>query len=334
MKKKILWIATGGTIASVASDNGLLPNISGEYMLEKSPELLKYCDIEVAELFSLDSTNIQPEHWLKMANLIQEKYYQYDGFLLTHGTDTMAYTAAALTYLIQGNKPIVLTGSQRPLLDEYSDGKKNLLDSVRFLKEGISGVYIVFDGKAILGSRARKVRSKSFAAFESINFPPIAYIDEDRVINYLNKEDKSEGISFYHNLNNKVFLLKLIPGIKPDILEYLSDHYDYIVIESYGVGGIPFEDEANFLKQLKALTEKGKIVVLATQVMHEGSDALRYEVGRLAMSYNVLQAYDMTIEAVCAKLMWIGAYWHNYEDIKTQFYSRIANDIYPQEEIN
>ena len=152
------------------------------------------------------------------------------------------------------------------------------------LNGGLNGIFIVFDGKAILGTRARKVRSKSFAAFDSIGYPIAAFIDDNRIIKYLEATSWSQvRCALSPSISDSVFLLKLIPGIRPEILAYLGEHYDIIVIESYGVGGIPFYDKRNFLNELQALTEKGKIIVIATQVMLEGSDAEKYEVGALAL---------------------------------------------------
>ncbi len=330
MLKRLLILTTGGTIASMPTDQGLAPTAAGHALLRYIPQAAEFCQAQVEEVFNLDSTNFQPEHWLKLARRIRENYENYDGFVITHGTDTMAYTAAALSYLIQhSEKPIVLTGSQKPIFAPISDARKNLLDSLRFAaQDGVQGVYIVFDGKAILGTRARKVRSKSYSAFDSINYPIAAFIDDKRILRYTDTEPAPAGVRFFDALHPKVFLLKLIPGMEPEILEYLANHYDAIVIESYGVGGIPFHNKRNFLQKLQALTEKGKLVVLATQVMLEGSDAEVYEVGARAIrQYNALQAYDMTVEAAVVKLMWIMGQTRNPEKMRQLFYQPVQHDI-------
>src|SRR5665648_251985 len=149
--KKLLLISTGGTIASTLTDAGLVPSIKPEEMLKYLNGIEELCNIDTHQLLNIDSTNIQPEHWIEITNFISEKYHLYDGFIITHGTDTMAYTAAAISYLIQNiNKPIIITGSQKPINIDTTDARKNLKDSVTFaLSDGIRGVYIVFDGKAI-----------------------------------------------------------------------------------------------------------------------------------------------------------------------------------------
>ncbi len=333
--KKLLLIATGGTIASKETPDGLAPGMSSQELLDCVPEAAAFCRLEAVQLLNIDSTNLQPEHWLLMVQTIEENFDRYDGFVITHGTDTMAYTAAALSYLIQNpGKPIILTGSQKPLADSLTDAKKNLLDSFRFAcQPGVGGVFLVFSGQAILGTRARKTKSKSYTAFDSINYPVAAFIDGRRIVHYMSLKQESGPLRFYHSLTPKVFLLKLIPGIEPDILDYVADRYAAIVIESYGVGGVPFADRRDFLQKLDSLTKKGCIVVIATQVMLEGSDVERYEVGGKAMSrYNLLQAYDMTIEAVVTKLMWLLAQGGSFPDIQRGFYTPVAQDILTGEE--
>ncbi|MBP3633411.1 MAG: asparaginase [Oscillospiraceae bacterium] len=328
--KKILIIATGGTIASRQTAEGLVPGVSSQALRDSVPEAGEFCTLDAIQLLNIDSTNIQPEHWLMMVQTVEKHFADYDGFVITHGTDTMAYTAAALSYLIQNpGKPIVLTGSQKPLLSPITDAKKNLMDALRFAcQKDVSGVYLVFSGEAILGTRAKKVRSKSYAAFASINYPVAAFIDGSRVIRYMDQSSAEQLPRFYHTLVPRVFVLKLIPGMEPDILDYICDHYDAIIIESYGVGGLPFMDQRNFLEKLENLSKNGRIIVIATQVLREGSDAATYEVGRRAMSrYDLLQAYDMTIEAAVTKLMWLLGQTKDPALIREGFYTPVAKDI-------
>lgn len=330
MKKNILLIATGGTIASKKTIDGLAPGITSDELMAYVPEIKEFCNVETMQLFNIDSTNIQPEYWTLISETIETVYDKYDGFVISHGTDTMAYTASALSYLIQNlDKPIVITGSQKPINAEITDARKNMLDSFKFVCEkDVRGIYIVFDGKAIIGTRARKVKSKSYSAFESINFPVAAVIDDKRISKYIRNEELKESVKFYKNIYPSIFLLKLAPGMEPDVLDYIGEKYEGIVIESYGVGGLPFLDKRNFLEKLGTLSENGKIVVVATQVMLEGSDMDVYEVGIKALKhYNVLQAYDMTIESAITKLMWIMGETKDFERVKEKFYTRINDDL-------
>lgn len=326
--KKILMIATGGTIASRTGSFGLTPTLSTEEILNFLPNLKDICDISTFQLCNLDSTNIRPKHWLMLAKLIKDNYEIYDGFVILHGTDTMAYTASALSYLIQQSfKPIVLTGSQKPISKEVTDAKTNLFDSFIYASSDYaSGVQIVFDGKVILGTRARKTHSKSFSAFSSINYPFLSVIQDGKIFPYIQFQYKKP--IFYSSLNTNVGLLKMFPGISNEVLSFYCSRYDGLIIESYGVGGIPDLEEDNFKTIIKEYTNSGKPVIMTTQVQNEGSHMSVYEVGAdLRTKEHVLDAYDMTSEAVLAKLMWILSQTKDMKEIKKMFYTTIANDI-------
>ena len=187
MKKNILLIATGGTIASQSGKNGLVPQMPAEFLLSCVPEIKEFCNADALQLYNIDSTNVTPQHWIKLAACIQENYDKYDGFVVCHGTDTMAYTAAALSYLIQNSgKPIVFTGAQKSLLSEITDARKNLRDSILCaLDDRSCDVMVVFSGNIIAGTRAKKTATFSFDAFSSINFPVIGKIQDDMVLYYI-----------------------------------------------------------------------------------------------------------------------------------------------------
>ena len=182
--REILMLATGGTIASQDAGNGLRPAITSEEILNYVPEVARLCRVDAIQLMNLDSTNVGPAHWLQIAQAIRENYSRYDGFIITHGTDTMAYTAAALSYLVQQSpKPIVITGSQKSICMADTDARRNLYQSFLYAcDQGSQGVSLVFDGKVILGTRARKERTKSWNAFSSVDYPEIAVIRDDRII--------------------------------------------------------------------------------------------------------------------------------------------------------
>ena len=326
--KKILMITTGGTIASIQTKDGLKPGLDGNQLLEFIPQLNNMCDIDVKSVFSIDSTNIYYKHWLILAEVIKNEYENYDGFVICHGTDTLSYTASALSYLIQNSKkPIVLTGAQRPINLDISDAKTNLLDSFTYACEDNSkGVVLIFSGNVILGTRARKIRTKSFDAFKSIDFPRVAIVKDGIVIPYIT--NLNENTKFYNNLDPNVGLLKLIPGIDYKVLEFMLELYDALVIESFGVGGLPTYEDKSFNELIDKYTKLGKIVVMTTQVPNEGSDIAIYQVGHiLKQNPNVLEAYDMTTEAVVTKLMWVLSLTKNINEIKELFYKTISNDI-------
>ena len=324
--KKVLLIGTGGTIASEVGSSGLVPELTTEDLLAHIPAISGICEVECIQLLSLDSTNMQPRHWLMMAACIKEHYEEYDGFVLTHGTDTMAYTAAALSYLVQESpKPIILTGAQKPIGFDSTDSKINLLDAFRCATEDLPGVSIVFNNKVIPGTRAKKTRSKSFQAFSSINYPYLGVLRDGTLLRYIRPECGERPV-FYDALNTKVALLKLTPGADREMADFLLERNDALIIESFGVGGLP--EEGGFYECLEQWMEQGRIVVLTTQVENEGSDLGVYHVGyRLKSDLKVLEAYDMTTEAVVAKLMWILGQTRDRQEIERRFYTPVAKDI-------
>ena len=329
--KKILLIATGGTIASKYTDKGLSPQISAEELLSYVPEAREFCEIDHIQPFNLDSTNVCSRQWTQLAALIEKKYEYYDGFVICHGTDTMAYTAAALSYLIQNNlKPIVVTGAQKPIDLAITDARANLLDSLRFASHPKAhGTNIVFGGSVIAGTRAKKERSKSYNAFSSINYPDIAVIQDRRIVFYIDdKNHITDRIRFYHKLDDRVFLLKLIPGSNGAIIDSLADTTDALIIESFGVGGLPDYGDDEFYQAIKRFVEKGKIVIMATQVTHEGSDMSVYQVGKMIKrEFSLLESYDMTLEATVAKTMWALQESIDPDGFREKFYKKINHDI-------
>ena len=324
--KKILIIGTGGTIASKPSADGLTPDLDSKQLIDSIPSISDICDVDCIQAFSLDSTNVRPEHWLILAEIITENYDRYDGFVITHGTDTMAYTAAGLSYLIQNSKkPIVLTGAQKPIGEEITDAKRNIIDALIYaVDEGSHGVVIVFSGAVICGTRARKNFSKRFMAFGSINFPELARVEDGRVIRYVPEPYSGETV-FYDNLNANVGLLKLTPGMRNDVMRYAIDRYDGLVVESFGVGGLP--EYSDFYQQIKRAVERRKLIVMTTQVPNEGSDLSVYRVGSiLKNSLRVLEAHDMTSEAVLAKLMWVLGETDDFDRAEALFYRPVHHD--------
>ena len=329
--KHLLLLGTGGTIACKRGENGLTPLLTGDELLSYVPDAKKFCEVETVQVLNIDSTNMHPKHWLKLAQVLEENYDNYDGFVICHGTDTMAYTAAAMSYLVQhSSKPIVITGAQKPIDLDVTDARTNLLDSLRFAaSDRAHGVTIVFDGKVIAGTRGKKERSKSYNAFSSINFPYIATIQDSHIIFYLDDKDQvSEDVTFYHKLDSKVTLLKLIPSMNGGILDYLFKHYDAVIIESFGVGGIPSYEDDSFHRAIERWINAGKFVIMTTQVTNEGSNMSVYEIGKtIKKEFGLLEAYDMTLEATVTKLMWILGQTHSPDTVREMLYSTINRDI-------
>lgn len=322
---------TGGTIASLKTEKGLEPVLNAEQILAYLPDMDPQIRLESVQVCNLDSTNMNYHYWLMLVDAIEEGYERYDGFVICHGTDTMAYTASALSYLIQNSaKPIVLTGSQQPIQMEITDAKKNLYDSIRYVAdEDSAGVSLIFDGKVIAGTRAKKTKSFSYHAFSSINFPETASMQHGKIVRYIPCEKNGKQVVFYHSMNPRVYALKLTPGISPGILKAVFDEYDCIVVESFGVGGIPDSIIEDFCSLMKQYREGSKAIIMTTQVTYEGSNISTYEVGkRIRGRFPFLEAYDMNFEAVFTKIMWImGLGELTFPEIEALFYSKINYDV-------
>ena len=330
-KRRILLIATGGTIASQLTAHGLTPELNAEQLLSYIPELREEYAIEAIQICNIDSTNMTPAIWDEIVAAVECKYLYYDGFVICHGTDTMAYTSAALSYMIQNsNKPIVITGSQKPISEENTDARQNLADSIRYAGDPQSqGVVLVFNGNVIAGTRAKKTYAHSYNAFSSVNFPSLAVIQERKIIRFIPQQPYSEPVRFTYHLNDSIVVLKLIPGTKSELVEYLFQNYDCLVIESFGVGGIPQSLVDTFYQEMEKWISRGKVVVMATQVANEGSNMEVYEVGqRIKEDFHLMEAYDMTLEATITKLMYLMRVCSgNYTAICDGFYKTINYDI-------
>ncbi len=301
------------------------------HLLEYIPAANKVCSIDCIQIMSLDSTNIQPDHWIKIANTVRERFSDYDGFVITHGTDTMAYTAAILSYMLQNSsKPIVVTGSQKPIDAEKTDAKRNLSASIYFACENSGGVFIVFNGIVINGSRAVKIRTKSNNAFESINYPIVARIRGRKVSynpDYSLPPEESGDLNFFSSIAKDVILIKLMPGMTHDIFDHIRGHYRGVVIESFGSGGVPFLGEPSILLSVEELVKSGVIVVITTQCLLEGGNLNLYEVGKKVLKSNILPAYDMTTEAAVTKLMWALGQAVDFETVRRLFLTPVNHDL-------
>lgn len=316
--KNILLIATGGTIASAEEGDGLSPALSGEDLVRAVPQIAGIAHVDVAQAMNIDSTNMRPADWLAIAHVIEQAYGSYDGFAVLHGTDTMSYTAAALSYLIQeSGKPIVLTGSQQPMGNPFTDARLNLYQSILYAADDRSrDVSIVFGGAVIAGTRGRKQRTMSFNAFKSVNYPSLAYIRTDRIIRSgmpgTMVSSDSEGTSgdprFSHTLDDRVCVVRLTPGLTPHVFDLLRPDYDGVILETFGIGGVPDYADADgrtFQDVIFGWVDSGRTLVMTTQVPEEGLDLGVYEVGRAYAEHpGILKGGDMTTEALVAKTMW------------------------------
>lgn len=338
--KRILVIATGGTIASVPRGEGLAPQLTGAEIATFVPQAQELCELGFVQPMNIDSTNMRPRDWLRISQTIVEAWDGWDGFVVLHGTDTMAYTAAALSYLVQGSeKPIVLTGSQEPMAAPFTDAKLNLYQSLLYAcSDDSRDVSVVFGGRVICGTRAHKQRTMSYNAFTSVNYPLPALIRGSRIV-----RDGGMGMALtaggrgfqragarpktYDHLNERVIVLKLTPELKPSIFDLLKRDYDAVILETFGIGGIPEHADESFERAIFDWIGSGRFVVMTTQVNEEGLDLGVYEVGHAYANHDaILRGGDMSCEALVAKTMWVLGQTKDRAEASRLFYQPVNCD--------
>ncbi len=304
--KRIMLLATGGTIACTNGNHGLEPTLHGRNLLEAIQAELP-CAVDAQDVFLMDSSNMQPEEWSALARAVDGALQSYDGVVITHGTDTMAYTAAALSFMLAGvGKPVILTGSQLPLAHPLTDGRLNLLRAIHAAMADISGVYVCFDNQLISGVRCVKTHTSSMNAFSSVNEPPAGYFDVeglhiDHPQPYLPLE---QPYRLRDGIDPRVFLLKLVPGTSPDVLRFVKTAgYRGLVIEAFGLGGLHYI-RRNLVETLGQLVDSGIYVVVVSQCLYEKANLNVYEVGHGLVRDCILSGRDMTTEAAVCKMMW------------------------------
>ena len=327
MKKKILLLTTGGTIASMPGGEGLEPHRS-DVMERELEQLRTYYDITVRDVMCLDSSNIRPEEWQTLATSIFENRAGFDGIVVSHGTDTMAYTASAVTFMLPNiDLPVVFTGSQLPLADMLSDGPDNLRTAFAMAASGYPGVFLAFDRKVMLGCRAVKVRASGFSAFESVNARYAAQVsNRGLVVDSRILPTPTGAAQLKSDVSKNVFLLKLTPGLNPAIFDMLAAMgYKGIVIEAFGLGGINVLHKG--LRGIHRAVEDGISVVVTTQCLYDSSDLQVYQVGSRLLELGVIQGRDMTSEAAMTKLMWAIGQGMDQTQIEHLFAQNLAGEV-------
>ncbi|HAI21658.1 MAG TPA: L-asparaginase 1 [Clostridiales bacterium UBA8153] len=302
--RPILLLGTGGTIASGSSAGGLRPRYTVEEILTKATGGRPGGTVETFQLMNLDSSSLELGAWVAMAEAVQARLSQYDGIVITHGTDTMAYSASALSFMLGGlDRPVVFTGSQRTLEHESSDAPANLRDALVAARSPFPGVMLAFGGLLISGVRATKLRTRGLEAFGSINAGPLGAFN-DGSLQVLRQPPAHAGRPSFC-MEPRVALVKLWPGLEPKFLLGLAGQgYRGLVIEAFGLGGLPSSGPGELGGVVEELVGQGVVVVVTTQCVFDGSDLTAYAVGRRARQAGALPARDMTKEAALTKLMW------------------------------
>ena len=336
MKKRIYVCNTGGTIGMKPSKDGYQPSAGFlEQQMELIPELTHpdMPEYEVHEFDPLlDSANMRPSNWLEIAKDIEARYDEFDGFVVIHGTDTMAYTASALAFLLQNlAKPVILTGSQIPLCEIRNDARENLITSLMIAADNqIPEVTICFGGFLLRGCRSKKVTASGFDAFQSPNLAPLGTIGTSIQIRSQRVRAQPVGpfqLAFAEDHAPQVAAFRLFPGIDQEILTNLfQPPLKGIVIEAFGVGNAPSQDQG-FLQVIENATRRGVVVVVCTQCSQGKVNLRDYAAGKALEDRGAISGLDMTAEAALAKLYCLLNMNLKPEELKRQMQSDLAGEL-------
>jgi L-asparaginase len=338
----ILLIYTGGTIGMIENPaTGALENFSLAQLQKQIPELQRY-DFHIgAEQFDppMDSSDMEPDTWCRLVHIINENYDRYAGFVILHGTDTMAYTASALSFMLEGlTKPVIFTGSQLPIGVLRTDGKENLLTSIEIAaarddegKPCVPEVCIFFENHLMRGNRTTKINADNFNAFRSFNFPVLARAGIH--IKYYNlaspyRETLSERVLTPHYLlDTNVVILKLFPGIQENVVASILgiDGLKGVVLETYGSGNAPRREW--LLSRLQKASDDGIVIVNVTQCNAGTVEMDRYETGYLLMQSGVVSGYDLTTESAVTKLMFMLGHGYTPDEVRRRMSTALAGEM-------
>ncbi len=333
-RKHLLIINTGGTISMQPSENGYIPatNYIGKCLAAmpelNSLELPSYDLIECDPI--IDSANMDQHHWNHIAETIFKNYQQYDGFLILHGTDTMAYTASALSFLFDNlTKPIILTGAQIPPAEVHSDAQDNIINSLLLIQHyAIPEVCLLFNNTLFRGNRSKKMHSNDFNAYLSPNYPPLANIgSEIKLRDDLFLKPNKTDTHLAKLTNPTILYLNLYPGMANYLLEaIMQPPLQAIVLGCYGIGNAPTLDK-QFLQVLDKAVQQGIIIVNCTQCLYGSVNMKKYQSGQLLESFGVISGYDMTIEAAVTKLIYLLSQPSDPEQVKVLMQQNLRGEL-------
>jgi len=328
--KKILLIQTGGTIAMSAKGEGveLDPEAWSGTLVDRVPELQELAEIETYPLFFEDSSDLNASHWENLAHCIDSNYETYDGFVILHGTDTMAYTASALSFaLINLAKPVILTGSQVPLSSIRSDAHRNLINSIEMATTDLQEVAICFNDHVYRGNRSTKLSIGDFDAFGSPNFPTLAEIGLTIEMN-IEAKMLLPAFDVLPKFDNSLVVLTVFPSLNTEFLMRLDlTKLKAIIVRSFGSGNFPMKGEFNLLPFIEKCSENNVIVIFISQADYDAVNLSKYPAGRKALSAGAISGADMTLEAALTKMMWLLGNYEDQEIIKKLYQNNLAGEL-------
>lgn len=333
-KKKVLILATGGTIACVSTAQGFVPGVTAEELTQYVPELPEIAQVTTKQLMNIDSSDMRPHDWKTIARTIASQMKGVDGIVITHGTDTMCYTAAALSFSLPNLKiPVILTGAQQPMTVSGSDAASNLLEACIGATMAPPGVYVAFNHKLIHGPRAFKMYAKNVDAYVSRNFPDLGHFTPDHKLVMDHKAKTYETADKSQTLNTKlvddVFLLKMTPCTNADVLDFVYQQgYQGLVIEGFGTGGISNLNRGMYATMRELIHTHEIPVLMISQCPYDGVNLAVYGIGEQALELGVIPGQDMTTEAALVKMMWaLGQAPHQMDELSRLLGENICDEM-------
>lgn len=338
-KASILLIYTGGTIGMMENpETGVLEAFNFQHLKDNVPELKKmgYAVSSIQFEPPIDSSEMGPENWKKLVEIIATNYQRYDGFVILHGTDTMSFTASALSFMLENlSKPVILTGSQLPIGMLRTDGKENLITAIEIAAAKENGmplvpeVCIFFENNLLRGNRTSKVSADNFNAFRSYNYPSLAHsgihikYDLAQVYHPVSRKP----LKPHYLLDQNIAILKLFPGLSQQVIESILNipNLKGVVLETYGSGNAPTEEW--FLKMLRDAVSRGIVIVNVSQCIAGTVEMHRYENGLKLLEAGVISGYDSTTESAVTKLMFLFGHGMSTEEVKEHMNCSLIGEI-------
>ncbi len=327
MKKKILLIHTGGTIGMVRDEAGVLkPDRFFAHLQSVIPELSSLAGIEVEIPFVFDSAELHFGHWKQLGEIVKGRVGKADGVVVTHGTDTLAYTASALSFMLHNLPiPVILTGAQKPLAELRSDARANLINALELASSGIPEVAVFFDDRLMRGNRTSKSHISNFDAFASPNYPALADVGLNIDIHWGNVRRPAGLFHLFDRFSGEVAVLRLFPGC--DLRWFQPDAaVRAVLVVAFGAGTVPLAS-GDLLRRVEEWLAQGKVVALMSEARGGRVEPSLYESGHRLQSLGVLPCADMTFEAAVCKLMFLLGQYGDNADVRRTFLTPLAGEM-------